>query len=430
MVGMVDRDAEVVIVGGGAAGVAAGRRLHDAGIRCLIVEARPRLGGRAWSVVDPSGHALDLGCGWLHSADRNPWSDIATAQGKRIDRTPPPWMRPALTAGFPLPEQRAYMAASHAFHERLDAAERWPDRPASDFLEPGGRWNGLIVTVNTFVTGAELERVSAHDYARYHDTGVNWRVVEGYGATIADHGAGLPAVLDCPVRRIDHGGRRLRIETAKGAIEADRAIVTVPSSILAQPDFFAPALPDKTEAATALPLGLDDKLFLALDHAEEFEPDSRLFGRTDRAGTGAYHLRPFGQPLIEGYFGGRLAADLESAGEHAFFDFAAFELSGLFGSGFARRLKPLAVHRWGADPHARGSYSYAQPGKADAREALAVPIDDRLFFAGEACSRHDFSTAHGGWLTGTAAADRVVAARRPSNRQVIAPSPPPAAPGS
>jgi monoamine oxidase len=406
---MADGDVEVAIVGGGAAGLAAGRRLHEAGIRCLIVEARARLGGRAWTFTDPSGHALDLGCGWLHSADRNPWSGIAEAQGHRIDRTPPPWMRPSLTIGFPLQEQRAYMEASHAFYERLDGAESEPDRPASDFLEPGGRWNGLIVAVNTFVTGAELNRVSAHDYARYTDSGVNWRVVEGFGATIAAHGAGLPVALETAVLRIDHGGRRLRIETGKGAIMADKAIVTVPTSILAQPEFFAPVLPHKVEAAAGLPLGLDDKLFLSLDHAEEFERDSRLFGRTDRSETGAYHLRPFGRPMIEGYFGGSLAHELEAFGEGAFFEFAVAELVGLLGGDFARRLKPIAVHRWGADPFACGSYSYARPGNANARQALAVAVDERLYFAGEACSLHDFSTAHGGWLTGAAAADQVIA---------------------
>jgi monoamine oxidase len=75
-------------------------------------------------------------------------------------------------------------------------------------------------------------------------------------------------------------------------------------------------------------------------------------------------------------------------------------------------LKPIAVHRWRDDPFARGSYSYALPGKAACREALAAPVDGRLFFAGEACSLGDFSTAHGGWLTGTAAAEQAIAVRQ------------------
>jgi len=175
---------------------------------------------------------------------------------------------------------------------------------------------------------------------------------------------------------------------------------------------FTPALPDKIAAARGLPLGLADKLFMSLDGAEEFEPETRLFGRTDRNGTGGYHLRPFGRPLIEGYFAGGLAAELEAGGDGAFFDFAVSELVGLFGSDFARRLKPIKVHRWAHDPYALGSYSFALPGYADSRQILAAPVDNRLFFAGEACSAHDFSTAHGGYFTGVAAAEQVIALRR------------------
>ena len=98
---MSTSDIEVVIIGGGAAGIAAGRHLRQAGIDCLIVEARDRLGGRAWTVIDDSGFALDLGCGWLHSADRNPWSKIAERQGRAIDKSPPPWTRPALPTVVP-----------------------------------------------------------------------------------------------------------------------------------------------------------------------------------------------------------------------------------------------------------------------------------------------------------------------------------------
>ena len=230
---------------------------------------------------------------------------------------------------------------------------------------------------------------------------------------IAAHAAGVPVVLDCPVRRIDRSGRRLRVETVDGAIAADAAIVTLPTALLARESIvFTPAVPDKAEAAAGLPLGLADKLFLSLSGAEEFEQDSRLFGRTDRSRTAAYHMRPFGRPQIEAYFGGSLAAELEAGGACAFLDFAVAELTGLFGSDFARRVTLLAIHAWGADPFARGSYSHALPGKAESRAALAAPVDDRLFFAGEACSRSDFSTAHGAYLTGIAAADQAIAARR------------------
>jgi monoamine oxidase len=402
---------EVAIIGGGAAGVAAGRRLHDAGVDCLIVEGRERLGGRAFTAIH-AGHAIDLGCGWLHSADKNEWTGIAKAQGREIDETPPPWNRSSL--GFRLGEQQDYRQAFKAFDERIAKLARGDkDVPASAALEPNGRWNNLISAVVTFINGAEIDEVSARDYDNYEDSEVNWRAVEGYGATIAKHGDGVPAAFGCAVTRIDHGGKRIKIETAKGTIEADYAIVTLPTSVLAAMDaLFSPALPEKIDAARNLPLGLDDKLFIALDQPEQFEKDSRLFGHKDTSETAAYHVRPFGRAMIECYFGGSNARTLEAAGEGAFFGFAVSELCGILGSDFAKRLKPIAIHRWGADPFARGAYSYAVPGKADCRAVLAAPVDNRLFFAGEACSKNDYSTAHGAYRTGLAAPEQVIAARK------------------
>jgi monoamine oxidase len=410
---MTKSNTEVAIIGGGAAGIAAGRRLREANVDCLVIEARTRLGGRAWTASGASGFALDLGCGWLHSADRNPWVSVARAQGFTIDKTPPPWSKPALQKGFSPAEQRDFSAAMERFHDDVDiAAAQEPDVAAASVLEPGGRWNNLIIAIGTYISGAELTRVSALDFSNYQDTGMNWRVVEGYGTAIAGAGGGLPVALDCPVRRIDHGGQRLKIETAKGTITSDQAIITLPSAVLADMEqLFTPALPGKTRAARGLPLGLADKLFMSLVNAEEFEPGSRLFGASDRSAIASYHLRPFGWPLIEAYFGGSHAAALEAAGEAAFFDSAVSELTGLLGNDFARRVKPVGIHPWGIDPFARGSYSYALPGMADCRAILAAPVDDRLFFAGEACSKNDFSTAHGGWFTGTAAADQAIAVR-------------------
>lgn len=410
---MARDDVEVAIVGGGAAGVAAARRLHDAGIDCLLIEARNRLGGRAWTVVE-QGYPLDLGCGWLHSADRNPWCDIARKLGFAVDTSSAPWSRPSLELGFPRAEQQEFQDATAAFFDRLERLAQQPsDVSSAEAFAPGNRWNPLIDALSTYISGTEWDRVSAKDFDRYDDSGVNWRVVEGLGATVAAYGARLPAAFDCPVRCIDHSGKRLRIETGKGSIAADRVIIAVPSTALADEAFsFSPALPEKTQAAHGLPLGHDDKLFMSLERAEEFDKDLRVFGHTDRTATAGYSFRPFGRPLIEAFFGGRCAEELEAQGDAAFFDFAVAELSDVFGNDFRRRLKPICVHRWGADPFARGAYSCARPGFADCRATLAAPVDGRLFFAGEACSPHDFSTAHGAYETGVAAADAVMAARR------------------
>lgn len=407
-------EVDVAVVGAGAAGVAAGRALAAAGASFLLLEGRSRLGGRGWTLSQGMPAPLDLGCGWLHSGDINPWTAIAESKGFTVDRRMPPWGTQYGEHGFSKAEQRAYRAAASKFYDRIDAlTDGDPDRPATELLEPGGRWNALLDAVSTYINGAELDRVSAQDWRAYADTEVNWRVVQGYGALIAAHGADLPVALDSPVELIEHGGARLRLHTPRGVLAARKVIVTVPSNILAGERLrFSPRLPDKIEAASRLPLGLADKLVLALDPPELLPQDAHLFGATDRAGTGSYHLRPLGRPVIECYFAGQLARDLEGEGEAGFARFAVDELAGHLGGDIRSHLRPLVATAWGRDPLALGSYSHALPGHGGSRAVLAMPVDDRLFFAGEACSAHAFSTAHGAHETGVTAARQALAALR------------------
>jgi monoamine oxidase len=407
---MTGNEYRVVIVGGGAAGIGAARSLAAAGVKTLVVEARDRLGGRAWTIASDIGVPIDLGCGWLHSADRNPWRAIAEANGWAIDHAPPPWMRPLMPRGEPPPGQAAFGEAIWEFREKIAAfPESEPDRPASAFVAPGSPWRGTLEAISTFYSGAELDRVSARDLARYGDTAINWRVAQGYGALVAGHGEGLDVALSTAVTKIDSRGTRVRVETGAGVIDADAVVVTLPTDVLAAaPGLFLPALPEKIDAAAGLPLGLADKLYFALDGAGEFRSESRLLGRTDSVATAAYHFRPLGRPIVEAYFGGETARGLETGGERAFADFAVAELVKALGSDIAARLRPLAFHAWGSDPLARGSYSYAIPGHADDRARLAAPVDDRIFFAGEACSTADYSTAHGAYISGVGAAADVL----------------------
>lgn len=407
-------DPDVIVIGGGAAGLGAARRLAAEGVVVRVIEARSRLGGRAWTLPPEAGGGcpLDLGCGWLHSAEENELSTVAVELGFVVDKTAPPWARRRVEIGFPRAEQEDFQAAMGRLFARLEeAGEPKTDQPADRCLEPGSRWNPLLNATSTYINGAELDRVSVHDFYNYHDTGVNWRVTEGYGALIAALGAGLDIVLDCRATLVDHGSRVVRIETSRGEMRARAVIVTVPTNLIADGALqFQPALPDKVEAAAGLPLGLADKVFLRLDDAEEFQKESRIYGAIDRTETGTYHFRPFGRPIIEGYFGGRHARALEQAGEGAFAAFAIDQIVSVLGSGMRKRLHPIAASAWAKDPLARGSYSHALPGHAPARPVLAAPVDGRLFFAGEACSIRDFSTAHGAYRTGLAAADAVMAA--------------------
>ncbi len=402
-------ETDVVVIGAGAAGVAAGRRLAAARVPAVVLEARNRLGGRAWTLRG-AGLPLDLGCGWLHSANENEWAAIAATLGLTIDRTPPPWGAQRRTIGFPPGDLAEFRAAADRLFARLEeAAGAKEDRPASDFVEPGNRWNPLLDALSTYISGAELDQVSVRDLGNYRDSGENWRVIEGYGTLVEAFGMPLDVRLECPATLIDHSGSHLRIETPNGAIRARAAIITVPTSVIVrETPRFVPALPEKLAAAAGLPLGLDDKFFLRIDRPDDLPLETRLFGAVDQHGTGSYHLRPFGRPVIECYFGGRLAWELERAGGEAFAEVAVDQIAAHLGNDIRKRLQPIFGSAWGRDPYAGGAYSYARPGRAEARAVLATTVEDRLFFAGEACSINDYSTAHGAYRTGETAAEAIL----------------------
>jgi monoamine oxidase len=405
-------DPDVIVIGAGAAGLGAARRLAAAGFAVRVVEARNRLGGRAWTAREPSGLPIELGCAWLHSADVNELGALALQSGLAIDKTRPPWRTQMNDVGFAPADQADFRAALGRLFAGLDqAGEAEVDQSGDRLLDPGSRWNPLLNATSTYMNGVELDQLSVRDFWRYHDTGVNWRIVEGYGKLMAALAAGLDVTFECPASMIDHTGPQVRIETPRGDLRARAVIVTVPTDVLCAGGLrFHPALPEKIGAAAVLPLGLADKLYLGLDGAEEFPKDSHLYGALDSVRTASYHVRPFGRPLIEVYFGGQFARDLEAEGEAAFASFAIGQLASLLGEGIRKRLHPIAATAWARDPYARGSYSHATPGHADARVALAAPVDGRLFFAGEACMVHDFSTAHGAYRSGIAAADAIIAA--------------------
>jgi len=402
---------DIAIVGAGAAGIAAALRLRGAKLSTVLLEARDRVGGRAHTIHTEDGLPLDLGCEWLHSANRNALAAPLEQAGFTLDRTPPLWARQTGNRDFPAADQEAFAAAFDAFERRLaDAAAKRLEGAAAAYFEPGNRWNPLIDAVSSYFNGAEFDRVSIMDYAAYEDTEINWRVREGYGAGIAALAAGLDPVLDCAVTRIDHGSTPVRLSTSKGELTADRVILAVPSTILADEKIaLHPRLPGKLEAAAGLPLGLANKAFLHLGASGDLPAEGHLFGRTDSARIGSYLLRPFGRPYIECFFGGGLAHELELAGPGAFTAFAIDELAHLLGSDFRRKVRPIVETAWATDPWALGSYSHALPGHAVARADLAAPTDGRLFFAGEATHPTFFSTAHGAWESGLRAADEVLA---------------------
>jgi monoamine oxidase len=405
--GMKDH-ADIVVIGGGAAGVGALRTLADAGKDALLLEAQDRLGGRAHT-VHIAGMPIDMGAGWLHSAPKNPWVDIAEARGFTVYRSPPRWGQQWHDLGATKEQQQGLWGA---FDALMKAMETRPasDR-ASDLLPPSGEWNAALDALSGYINGAPLDEMSVTDWLAYEEAAIdtNWRVEQGYGALVSSHAAWLPVVLGTPVTAIDSSGSQLRIQTPRGAITANAAIVTVSSNVLASGAIALPGHDAVLQAAAQLPLGLADKLFFTLEGTAEIDDNAHLLGSPHSAVTGTYTLKPFGRPLVECMLGGEGARAMEKEGLNGAADFAIGELVNLLGSDWRKRLCFVAGSAWGRETYVLGGYSHARPGQHGARRILREGIDPRIRFAGEATSDGEFSTAHGAYNTGVAAAKALLA---------------------
>src|ERR1700761_5253484 len=127
---------DIAIIGAGAAGLGAAHALKNSGLSFIVLEARDRVGGRGHTVMASPEITFDLGCGWLHSADRNSFVSIAEALDFEIDRTLPPWTKRVVGTAFPPQEREAFLQALHAFYVRAEqAAQGGHDKPASLYLE-------------------------------------------------------------------------------------------------------------------------------------------------------------------------------------------------------------------------------------------------------------------------------------------------------
>jgi monoamine oxidase len=403
---------DIAIIGGGAAGIGAARELAASGRSTLLLEATSRLGGRAWT-HEIAGQRLDLGCGWLHSGDRNSWTRIAEEAGRAVDRRPPKWGVQYRHLGFSPDEQKAARGAFAAWMERL-AVKPPPSDCAADALEPGGEWNGYLQAISGFISGARLERISATDYLAYDEasTDVNLRAADGYGDLIA---SSLPTrtilSLAAPVEAIELEPKGVVVKTPSGTLRSRAAILTVSTAVLASDAIKLPSGLDAwREAAGALPLGHNEKLFLEIVGQSPFAPETHELGNPRDPRTAAYYIRPFGRSVIECFFGGEGAEMIEKEGPAAGFDYALGQLVALFGSEARQNLRPLVASSWSRSTRIGGAYSYALPGHAAARRLLARPFEDRLFFAGEATNGQDFSTAHGAHDSGVRAGKEALAA--------------------
>jgi monoamine oxidase len=405
-------DLDVVVIGAGAAGLAAAKTLIGRGFAVQVVESRNRIGGRAWTDIAQYGVPVDLGCSWLHSADINPFLTIAAELGFHVQRTEPGWSGRRRIGQLSEAERNVVETTiSDGLEAIHEAGEAGQDVAASAVLDKESPGRPLLDAVISWIYGADPDQVSTIDAVRYRDTGHNWPVKEGYGALVQAYGAGLPITLNTRADAIDWSGPGVTVTTSAGRIKARAAVVTLPTTVMAESRVrFTPDLPaEKRSALENLPLGVADKVFFRLVGELSGMPvDSFVRGRHDTSRTCSLQIRPFGRDIVNCYFGGRFAREMEEQGTMV--EAARAELVNAFGSKVTKHLADPRATAWFLDPDSRGSYSAALPGHGHRRADLAAPLDNRLFFAGEACSPDFFSTCHGGYLSGIAAADAAAAA--------------------
>ena len=398
----------IVIIGAGAAGIAAGNYLQRAGIRPIVLEARNRVGGHAWTDVS-LGVPVDMGCAWLHSATDNPWTAYAEQNGFEIMKTPPDWGA-RIGRDEATPQQRAAWEEVFGRNLRLiaEAAANGQDVAVADVI-PDDEARVRFDAVMGGWMGANSARVSTLDFSRYHESPHNWSVRAGLGNVVAHAAGALDVRLNVPVRALDMTGPHVLVTSDAGTIEADAVIVTVPTSVMAAGTISVrPTLPDGLlDAFAGLPLGANNKVFFEVESgAMPFAGTTHFLGSATTVRTATYGVRPAGQDALLAYFGGDFARELEEKGELE--AFARAELAQLFGADFSRHLRRAVSTGWSCDPWSLGSYSIASPGKAHLRAQLSEPVQHRVFFTGEAASIEHFGTIHGAWHAAVSAAQRLL----------------------
>lgn len=403
-------DPDVVVIGAGSAGIAAAHAARARGLSVLVLEAMDRIGGRAFTDTTTFGSPFDVGCAWLHKADDNPYTAYARDHGFRLhaheydlERV---WLGPRPGSAEAVNAAEAAMSEAIAEAPADVAAATVVDLSTPEQEAAGDYLGALDMAV-------DLDELSTFDYANADDLAPNLLCAQGYGAIVAHRGRGLPVRLNTPVRRVRWDGPGAVVETDSGSIRTRAVIVTASTGVLASGAIrFTPELPVATQDAIAdIPMGMLAKIPLQIR-----EKRFGLAPFTDvllarRGRRDLYFLGfPFASDLMIGFVGGDLGWELSAAGEAAAVDFATQGLVEMFGSDAASAVVRGGLTPWASNPWTRGAYAAASPGRYAARQALARPVGDRIFFAGEALAGGLIQTCGGAWRSGEAAALAVRAA--------------------
>lgn len=405
---------DLVIIGAGAAGLAAAREAIKLGLNIEVLEAMDRIGGRAFTDHQSLPAPFDHGCQWLHSASINPFRLEAEKRGFRYWTDPFEirihdgtwWMNEQASQEF--------WAFLDATYDRIEvAAKSGDDSAAAKFLDRSNPWARLFIRNYSGYVAAAPDHSSTYDTGRFNNTHQDWPVENGYGALIAATFADIPVNLNCPVKSIDWGSDEIMVGTKNGMIFCRAVLVTTSITTLREERIkFFPQLPEwKRDAIDRIDMGYAEKVGLWFKR-DPFQGLPMHFAMLnwDEAPDAAFQIHPYGRPQATMFAAAHYARDLFAQGEAAAIAEAKSLLSKLFGADILKEIGAAKATQWVNNPWVGGAYSVLTPGGGEARAELAQPIDERLFFAGEAASRDAFSTAHGAYQSGIDAVTKIVTA--------------------
>ena len=404
-------DYDVIVIGAGAAGIAAGRALRAAGLTFTLLEARARTGGRA-AAITLGGRRIDTGAHWMHMQQANPLVPLARELGVAL--RPMPGGHPYYDGAERL--ERESLALFQTRWEMIEnavaaAVSSGPDSSVGACFPDFGEWTETFAFNHSLYCGRPIEEISAADYARVEDSD-NLFPAGAYADILTRLAEGLPLRLDAAVTRISWRGGGVTIEAAGAEYSARRCIITIPVMVLQSGSIaFDPPLPEALAAAIASFLRGNYEHVILHWPETPFGPgdaDRLVFFKGGRSENMTLLAHIEGSDFHSAEIGGLTAAGIGSAAEKE--AFVRRFLASRFGAIALKGLTAAHATDWWSDPFSLGSWSVAPPGKAFAREALQAPVDGRLWFAGEAASPTQWGTVGGAWLEGCRAAREVIRA--------------------
>ena len=408
-------DVDVIIVGAGAAGLGAAKECRRLGLTFKLLEAMDRIGGRAFTSSQHFGVPFDIGCAWLHAADRNPFYPEAQAAGWTLEYHDMALDHLYFGKRKAEPSEIDEMnRADAALTAALEVYSGGEDR-LSAIINKGHGMRAVATYAGPMDFGQDLDEISIADFNRAADLNPNYFTMEGYGALVARWGADVPVELSTPVTTIRWDGLLVEAETPRGTVRGKRIIITVSTGVLAFGNIeFEPELPPAyTQSFFDLPMGMLTKIPLEISGTRLGLKPFEDFLIEQPARHDLYFLSfPFDLDLMVGFVGGDFAWEMSVAGEAAARDFAIDRLAGIFGSDVHKQVGRSMMTNWGAEPTVRGAYAAARPGKAGARDVLAAPVDERVFFAGEALGGPLIQTCAGARLAGESVVQAIARQRR------------------